>query len=230
MQNIIIAIDGFSACGKSTTAKLVAEKLGFTYIDTGAMYRAVTLYFLEHYISLDNPKEVSKALSNIHLSFQKTASSTNADMFLNGLNVEDEIRKMYISDQVSQVSALKDVRVAMVDQQQRMGKKKAIVMDGRDIGTHVFPQAELKIFMSADMEIRAGRRQQELLEKGQMVPLTEVIENIRKRDAIDTTRKESPLTKAEDAILVDTSHLTIEEQVDIVLHYATEVVTAKIKG
>ncbi|MFY8034745.1 MAG: (d)CMP kinase, partial [Flexibacteraceae bacterium] len=157
MQNIIIAIDGYSACGKSTTAKLVAEKLGFTYIDTGAMYRAVTLYFLQHYISLDNPKEVSKALSNIHLTFQKTASSTNADMFLNGLNVEDEIRKMYISDQVSQVSALKDVRVAMVDQQQRMGKKKAIVMDGRDIGTHVFPQAELKIFMSADMEIRAGR-------------------------------------------------------------------------
>jgi cytidylate kinase len=230
MQNIIIAIDGFSACGKSTTAKLVAEKLGFTYIDTGAMYRAVTLYFLQHYISLDNPKEISKALSNIHLSFQKTASSTNADMFLNGLNVEDEIRKMYISDQVSQVSALKDVRVAMVDQQQRMGKKKAIVMDGRDIGTYVFPQAELKIFMSADMEIRAGRRQQELLEKGQMVPLTDVIENIRKRDEIDTTRKESPLVQASDAVLVDTSHLTIEEQVDIVLHYATEVITAKMKG
>jgi cytidylate kinase len=230
MQNIIIAIDGFSACGKSTTAKLVAEKLGFTYIDTGAMYRAVTLYFLQHYVSLDNPKEISKALSNIHLSFQKTASSTNADMFLNGLNVEDEIRKMYISDQVSQVSALKDVRVAMVDQQQRMGKKKAIVMDGRDIGTYVFPQAELKIFMSADMEIRAGRRQQELLEKGQMVPLTDVIENIRKRDEIDTTRKESPLVQASDAVLVDTSHLTIEEQVDIVLHYATEVITAKIKG
>jgi cytidylate kinase len=230
MQNIIIAIDGFSACGKSTTAKLVAEKLGFTYIDTGAMYRAVTLYFLQHYVSLDNPKEISKALSNIHLSFQKTASSTNADMFLNGLNVEDEIRKMYISDQVSQVSALKDVRVAMVDQQQRMGKKKAIVMDGRDIGTYVFPQAELKIFMSADMEIRAGRRQQELLEKGQMVPLTDVIENIRKRDEIDTTRKESPLVQASDAVLVDTSHLTIEEQVDIVLHYATEVITAKMKG
>jgi cytidylate kinase len=230
MQNIIIAIDGYSACGKSTTAKLVAEKLGFTYIDTGAMYRAVTLYFLQHYISLDNPKEVSKALNNIHLTFQKTASSTNADMFLNGLNVEDEIRKMYISDQVSQVSALKDVRVAMVDQQQRMGKKKAIVMDGRDIGTHVFPQAELKIFMSADMEIRAGRRQQELLDKGQMVPLIEVIDNIRKRDEIDTTRKESPLVQASDAVLVDTSHLTIEEQVDIVLHYATEVVTAKMKG
>jgi cytidylate kinase len=151
-------------------------------------------------------------------------------MFLNGLNVEDEIRKMYISDQVSQVSALKDVRVAMVDQQQRMGKKKAIVMDGRDIGTYVFPQAELKIFMSADMEIRAGRRQQELLEKGQMVPLTDVIENIRKRDEIDTTRKESPLVQASDAVLVDTSHLTIEEQVDIVLHYATEVITAKMKG
>lgn len=230
MQNIIIAIDGYSACGKSTTAKLVAEKLGFTYIDTGAMYRAVTLYFLQHYISLDNPKEVSKALDNIHLTFQRIANASQADMFLNGLNVEDEIRKMYISNQVSQVSALKEVRVAMVDQQQRMGKKKAIVMDGRDIGTYVFPQAELKIFMTADMEIRAGRRQQELLEKGQMVPLTDVVENIRKRDEIDTTRKESPLVQASNAVMVDTSHLTIEEQVDIVLHYATEKITARIKG
>jgi cytidylate kinase len=230
MQNIIIAIDGYSACGKSTTAKLVAEKLGFTYIDTGAMYRAVTLYFLQHYISLDNPKEVAKALDNIHLTFQRTATSQQADMFLNGLNVEDEIRKMYISEHVSTVSALKAVRVAMVDQQQRMGKKKGIVMDGRDIGTYVFPQAELKIFMTADMEIRAGRRQQELLEKGQLVPLTDVIENIRKRDAIDTTRKESPLVQASDAVLVDTSHLTIEEQVDIVLHFVTEKITNKIKG
>lgn len=230
MQNIIIAIDGYSACGKSTTAKLVAEKLGFTYIDTGAMYRAVTLYFLQHYISLDNPKEVAKALENIHLTFQRTATSQQADMFLNGLNVEDEIRKMYISDQVSTVSALKAVRIAMVDQQQRMGKKKGIVMDGRDIGTFVFPQAELKIFMNADMEIRAGRRQQELLEKGQLVPLTDVIENIRKRDEIDTTRKESPLIQASDAVMVDTSHLTIEEQVDIVLHFVTEKITNKIKG
>jgi len=229
MHNIIIAIDGYSACGKSTTAKLVAEKLGFTYIDTGAMYRAVTLYFLDNYVSLDNPKEIERALAQIHLSFHIDAKGANhGEIFLNGLNVESEIRTMRISDNVSQVSAIKEVRIAMVAQQQRMGKKKAIVMDGRDIGTYVFPDAELKIFMTANIEIRATRRQEELLEKGQLISFDDVVRNIASRDAIDTTRKESPLVQAPDAVLIDTSHLTIEEQVEIVLHYATNRVTNQI--
>lgn len=218
-RKIVIAIDGYSACGKSTTAKEVARILGYRYIDSGAMYRAVTLYFLDNHISLSNPKEIVRALSQIHISF-KVNSKGASETYLNNLNVEKEIRKMRISEKVSPVSALKEVRVAMVDQQRRMGKERAIVMDGRDIGTVVFPNAELKFFMTADMIVRAIRRQKELLENDKLVDLDEVIENIAERDRIDTTRKESPLRKANDAIVIDTTHITIDEQVDEVVRQA----------
>lgn len=216
LRKIVIAIDGYSACGKSTTAKQVAGILGYRYIDSGAMYRAVTLYFLDHHISLTNPKEISKALDQINISF-KVNSKNVTETYLNGLNVEREIRNMRISENVSQVSTIKEVRYAMVAQQRKLGKEKGVIMDGRDIGTVVFPEAELKLFMTADVLIRAFRRQKELLAKDQLVDLDEVIDNILQRDKIDTTRKESPLRKAEDAIEIDTTHITIDEQVDEVV-------------
>lgn len=218
-KKIVIAIDGYSACGKSTTAKLVAGILGYRYIDTGAMYRAVTLYFLDHHISLTNPKEISKALNDIHVSFKVNLKNIT-ETYLNGLNVEKEIRKMRISENVSQISTIKEVRHAMVEQQRRLGKEKGVVLDGRDIGTVVFPNADLKLFMVADISLRAYRRQKELMERDQLVDLDVVIENIRKRDKIDTTRAESPLKKAVDAIEIDTTHITIDEQVDEVVRMA----------
>jgi CMP/dCMP kinase len=217
MKKIVVALDGHSSCGKSTTAKQVAKELGYAYIDTGAMYRAVTLYFLEHYIDLTNPKKVQEALSNIEVTFHRNPKNGRNEVFLNGLNVEDEIRKMYISNKVSEVSVLAPVRHAMVAEQKKMGKRRGVVMDGRDIGTAVFPDAEVKVFMTADVDTRARRRQEELLEKGQMVPYDEIVQNLKKRDHIDSTRAESPLRRAEDAHLLDTSHITIDEQVDFVL-------------
>ncbi|HAR20871.1 MAG TPA: (d)CMP kinase [Cytophagales bacterium] len=217
MHKIIIAIDGYSGCGKSTTAKLVAERLNYLYIDTGAMYRAVTLYFLENFVSLSNPKQVKRALLNIHLEFHRNEHNGINEIFLNGLNVEEEIRKMYVSEQVSQVSAISEVRHLLVEQQRKMAKKGGVVMDGRDIGTNVFPNAELKIFVTADAYLRAARRQQELLEKGQEVDLDEILQNLSERDRIDTTRKENPLIKAADAYVLDTSYVTIDEQVDYVI-------------
>lgn len=216
LRKIVIAIDGYSACGKSTTAKEVARVLGYRYIDSGAMYRAVTLYFLENHVALSNPKEILKALDAIHISFNVNTKGIS-ETYLNNLNVEKEIRRMRISDHVSPVSAIKEVRVAMVAQQRRMGKEKGIVMDGRDIGTVVFPEAELKFFMTADMLVRAFRRQLELLEKDMLVDLDDVIKNIEERDRIDTTRAESPLRKADDAVIIDTTHITIDEQVDEVI-------------
>ena len=225
LRKIVIAIDGYSACGKSSTAKLVAGILGYRYIDTGAMYRAVTLYFTEHHIALTNPKEVSRALQQINISF-KVNSKNVTETFLNGLNVEKAIRSMRISERVSEVSAIKEVRVAMVEQQRKMGKEKGVVMDGRDIGTVVFSNAELKMFMTADILVRAFRRQKELLEKDRMVDLDDVITNIVQRDQIDTTRIESPLRKANDAILLDTTYLTLDEQVDEVVRLAlTKMIT-----
>src|SRR5687768_14602855 len=162
LKKIVIAIDGYSACGKSTTAKQVASILGYRYIDTGAMYRAVTLYFLDHHVALTNPKEVARALQQINITF-KVNSKNISETYLNGLNVENDIRKMKISENVSQISAIKEVRDFLVEQQRRMGKEKAIVMDGRDIGTVVFPKADLKMFMTADILVRAFRRQKELL-------------------------------------------------------------------
>jgi len=225
VRKIVIAIDGYSACGKSTTAKAVAAVLGFRYIDTGAMYRAVTYYFLEHHVSLTNPREVSKALEQIHITFKVTARNVS-ETFLNGLNVEKAIRSMHVSEFVSQVSTLKAVRDALVEQQRRMGKERGVVMDGRDIGTVVFPHAELKLFMNAELLVRAFRRQRELLERKQMIDLDEVIDNIIQRDKIDTTRAESPLRKADDAVEIDTTYITIDEQVDEVVRMAvTKMIT-----
>jgi len=218
-KKIVIAIDGYSACGKSTTAKHVASVLGYRYIDTGAMYRAVTLYFLDQHISLTNPRDIRKALEAIHVTF-KVSSKNISEVYLNGLNVEKEIRKMRVSEFVSQVSAIKEVRAAMVEQQRRMGKEKGVVLDGRDIGTVVFPSAELKLFMTADVLVRAFRRQKELMLKDQLVDLDEVVDNILQRDKIDTTRAESPLKQATDALVIDTTHITIDEQVDEVVRLA----------
>ena len=219
LKKLVIAIDGYSACGKSTTAKQVASVLGYRYIDTGAMYRAVTLYFLDHHVALTNPREVSRALQQIQIT-SKVNSKNVSETFLNGLNVEKEIRKMRISENVSQVSTLKEVRQALVEQQRRMARDKAVVMDGRDIGTVVFPNAELKLFMTADILVRAFRRQKELLQRGQLVDLDDVIENLIHRDKIDTSRAESPLRQADDALVIDTTHITIDEQVDEVVRQA----------
>ena len=219
LSKIVIAIDGYSACGKSTTAKEVAKILGYRYIDSGAMYRAVTVYFLEHHVSLSNPKEITKALQNINISF-KVNSKGVTENYLNNLNVEKDIRRMRVSENVSPVSAIKEVRVAMVEQQRKLGREKGIVMDGRDIGTVVFPNAELKFFMTADILVRAFRRQKELLMLDRLVDLDTVIENIENRDRIDTTRAESPLRKAQDAVEIDTTHITIDEQVDEVIRLA----------
>ena len=219
MRKIIIAIDGFSACGKSTTAKEVAKIIGYRYIDSGAMYRAVTIYFLDQHIALTNPKEIVNALQKIRITFQINGNGVT-ETFLNGLNVEKKIRKMRISENVSQVSAIKEVRAAMVQQQRKLGKDKGLVMDGRDIGTVVFPEAELKLFLTADILVRAFRRQRELLEKEDLVDLDTIIANLQKRDAIDSQRKESPLVQAQDAIVIDTTHITIDEQVDEVVRLA----------
>ena len=222
MRKIVLAIDGFSACGKSSTAKEVARQLGYSYIDSGAMYRAVTLYFHQNYVKIDNPKEVANAIQNINISFNFNERKGTSETYLNGLNVEEEIRKMYVSNQVSEVSAIPDVRKNMVQQQRKLGKKKGVVMDGRDIGSNVFPGAELKIFMKADLKVRAERRQKELLEKGQLVPIPEIEENLSSRDKMDSERKENPLIIPEDAYILDTSELTLVEQVDYILQLATE--------
>ena len=224
MPKIIVAVDGYSSCGKSSTAKLVAEKLGYNYIDTGAMYRAVTLYFIQNHVSLNNPIEVADALGKIEIEFRQNAL-LKSDTYLNGLNVEDEIRKLYVADKVSEVAANKEVRYAMVRQQQKMGKRKGYVLDGRDIGTVVFPEAELKIFMTADKLVRAQRRQAELLEKGEILDLEEIVKNLEKRDLIDTTREEGPLKMAEGANVVDTTFMTLDEQVEQVVLWADTLIS-----
>lgn len=221
MKKIIVAIDGLSACGKSTTAKAIASEMNYAYIDSGAMYRAVTLYFYNNHIPITNPKEVEKALKSIDITFKLNEEGDMNDTYLNGLNVEDEIRQMYISERVSEVSAISAVRKALVTQQRKMGKSKGIIMDGRDIGTVVFPEAELKIYMTAEFYIRAERRQKELLNKEELVGLEKVMDNLNKRDRIDSTREDSPLMKAKGAIEIDTTHLTMEEQVEEILHLMT---------
>jgi cytidylate kinase len=218
-RKIVIAVDGYSACGKSSTAKAVSAILGYRYIDSGAMYRAVTLYFLDHHVALSNPKEIARALKQVDITFRINPAN-KSETYLNGLNVDKPIRTMRVSELVSQVSAIREVRIAMVEQQRRMGREKAVVMDGRDIGTVVFPQADLKIFMNADLLVRAFRRQKELLDRGQLVDLDDVMENIILRDKTDTTRAESPLKQAEDAIFLDTTNITLDEQVDEVVRLA----------
>jgi cytidylate kinase len=226
MSKIIIAVDGYSSCGKSTTAKSVAKNLGYAYIDTGAMYRAVTLFFIQNHISVSNEKQILEAIENINIEFRRSESGQNTT-FLNGLNVEDEIRKIYVADKVSEVSTIASVRKALVEKQRKMGKKKGLVMDGRDIGTVVFPEAELKVFMTADPLVRAQRRQIELMDKGEMLDIEEIMENIKKRDQIDTTRIESPLRMANDAYLIDTTYMTLDEQVDQVILLADAVISRR---
>ncbi len=217
MKKIVIAIDGFSACGKSTTAKKVAADLGYGFLDTGAMYRAVTYFLMQNEISASQTEKIVDALAKICITFQFNAEKKRNETYLNGVCVEDEIRTMFVSKNVSEVSAVTEVRRFLVAQQQEIGKAKGIVAEGRDIGTVVFPQAELKFFMTARMEVRGERRRIELLEKGENLDLAEILENLSKRDFIDSNREDSPLCKAEDAILLDTSDITIDQQVSFIL-------------
>lgn len=217
MKDIVIAIDGNSGCGKSSTAKVIAKKLKYIYIDTGAMYRAVTLFFIKHKIDLKNVLDVEEALRQIDISFEYNIESAKNETYLNGKNVETEIRQMEVSNLVSPVSEISKVRRKLVEQQRKMGDGRGVVMDGRDIGTVVFPNAELKIFMTADLQVRSERRKLELAEKGTKVDLNDVIDNLKSRDIIDSSRADSPLKKADDAHLVDTSNVTFDEQVDQIL-------------
>jgi cytidylate kinase len=222
MKKIIIAIDGYSSCGKSTLAKQLANELEYTFIDSGAMYRAITLYFLRNHINWLEKKQVQSALENISLEFIYNVKTLKADMHLNGENVEALIRDMLVSENVSDVSAIKEVREFAVAQQKKMGKQKGIVMDGRDIGTTVFPKAELKIFMTADTAVRVERRFKELFAKDPNITIEEVMNNLAMRDYIDTNREISPLRKADDAIVLDNSTITMEEQFKMAVKWAKE--------
>ena len=231
MKKIIIAIDGYSSTGKSTVAKQLAEYLGYIYVDTGAMYRAVTLYALQNEFlseNIFNKKALIDSLSNIELGFRKKDDKAKAEIFLNGINVENEIRTLYVSDFVSPVATLPEVRKKLVAIQHKMGIEKGIVMDGRDIGTVVFPNAELKIFMNANAEVRAKRRYQELLEKGEAITFEEILENVQKRDLMDTTREDSPLVKADDAIEINNSELNQEDQFNIILQLAKDRIAGRV--
>ena len=215
MKKITIAIDGYSSCGKSTMAKDLAREIGYIYIDSGAMYRAVTLYSLQKGFFTErgiDTEALKTAMPDIHISFRLNPETQRPMTFLNDTNVEDAIRSMEVSSHVSPIAALGFVREALVRQQQEMGKAKGIVMDGRDIGTVVFPDAELKIFVTATPEIRAQRRYDELKAKGQEASFDEILENVKQRDYIDQNREVSPLRKAEDALLLDNTDLSIEEQ------------------
>jgi len=221
---IIIAIDGYSACGKSTLAKDLGKKLGYGYIDTGAMYRAVTLYFLQNEIAFDDAKAIAKALSEITIEFVNVKGKNRT--ILNGNDVEEEIRKMYVSNKVSPVATISAVRRSMVLQQQQMGKKKGVILDGRDIGTVVFPAAELKLFLTASPKIRTKRRFEELKAKGQDAAFEEIKTNLLERDHIDSNRADSPLKQAEDAVVIDNSNLSKKEQLAMV----RALVKQRIKG
>lgn len=221
-KKIIITIDGWSSCGKSTLARQMASELNYVYIDSGAMYRAITLYFLRNHVDWTRPAAVEKALKNIVLEFVSNAKSGQSEIWLNGENVEYVIRDLVIAEKVSEVAAVKSVREFAVAQQQQMGRRKGIVMDGRDIGTVVFPKAELKIFMTADNAVRVERRFKELFEKNPNVSLEEVKNNLEMRDYIDSHREVSPLKKAEDAIVLDNSNLTMKQQLDIAMKWVKE--------
>jgi len=219
-NKIIIAIDGYSSCGKSTLAKALAAQLAYVFIDTGAMYRAVALYFLRNNIDFDNETQILKALEEIKLNFVYNATSLKSDMVLNGENVEAEIREMRVSEKVSEVAAIGPVRDFAVAQQQAMGEFKGIVMDGRDIGTVVFPKAELKIFVTANPAVRVERRFLELKNTNPYILKEEIEANLKHRDLMDTTRERSPLKQAEDAIVLDNTNMTREEQFNLALSWA----------
>jgi cytidylate kinase len=226
-KKITIAIDGFSSTGKSTLAKQLAKQLGYIYVDTGAMYRAVAFFTMQNQlISIDsfNKVKLVNELKNITLDFKFNNELGFAEMYLNGVNVEKAIRTIEVSGFVSKVAEVSEVRAKLVEQQQEMGKNKAIVMDGRDIGTVVFPDAELKIFMTASATTRAQRRFDELVQKGDSVSYDEVLKNVEERDYIDTHREDSPLVMAEDAVEIDNSHLTREEQFQIVLELVNAII------
>ncbi len=213
MKKIIIAIDGYSSCGKSTIAKELATALNYHYVDTGAMYRAVTLFLLQNHIDIYHPEMVAMALGDIHISFEINPSTQRQITLLNGENVENEIRiNSRVASAVSEVSSLSEVRKFLVKQQQVLGAHKGIVMDGRDIGTVVFPEAELKLFITAEPNIRAQRRLDELKTLGQTTTFEEVLANLKKRDEMDSNRADSPLLKAKDAIEIDNSYLSMDEQ------------------
>ena len=216
MKKITIAIDGYSSCGKSTMAKNLAKEIGYIYVDTGAMYRSVTLYALRHHLFLEdrtvNVEELRKEMPNIHISFKVNAKTGRPDCYLNDELVEKEIRTLEVSNHVSPIAAIAFVRKALVEQQQKMGEDKGIVMDGRDIGTTVFPNAELKIFVTADARVRAQRRYEELKEKEMPANFDDILKNVEERDYLDTHREVSPLKKADDAIILDNSNMTIQEQ------------------
>lgn len=219
-NKIIIAIDGHSSCGKSTVAKAIARKLNYTYVDSGAMYRATTLYCLRNNLienGIPLKKQLLEHLDKISIRFQFNNDKGDSETFLNGENIEEEIRQLPVSQNVSQIAKIREVRQQMVTMQREIGKNKGIVMDGRDIGTVVFPDAELKIFMTASPEVRAKRRYDELIAKGLEVSLSEIKDNIIERDKIDTGRKESPLIQADDAILLDNSKLTPSGQLEWIM-------------
>lgn len=222
MKKIVIAIDGFSSCGKSTLANELAKELNYVFVDSGAMYRAITLYFLDHQIDVNNPNEVEAALQNIKLEFIYQSDFKKSNIHLNGENVEQKIRDKNINSYVSIVAANKAVREFAIAEQQQMGLDKALVMDGRDIGTTVFPNAELKVFVTADVDVRVERRFNELQEKGLATTKEEVKNNLQERDFIDSNRDFSPLKKADDAIVLDNSQLTKDEQFQLVLKWANE--------
>ena len=230
MPKIIIAIDGYSSCGKSTVARALASRLGYAYIDSGAMYRCVTLYALQKGMIKDKvflDEEIIAILPEVHITFQFNPQSKTSDTFLNSVNVERQIRSLEVAEIVSKVSTVKAVRTHMVALQRSMGKGKGIVMDGRDIGTNVFPTAELKIFMTADMDVRISRRVDELNSKGIHVNNEEVKRNLLERDHDDTHRKENPLIKAEDAIILDNTELTKEEQLEFVVKIINDLTLTK---
>jgi len=223
-DKIIIAVDGFSSCGKSTLAKAIAKELNYKYIDTGAMYRTVTKYFLDNNIDVNNKEILHKALENIVIDFEYNSTTDNYDICLNGENIENDIRKLEIARKVSEVSTLLEVRESLVKYQQKMGEKKGLVMDGRDIGTVVFPNAGLKIFLTADPEVRAQRRFKELEAKGEDISIEEIRSNLTHRDELDTMREISPLKKADDAIEIDNTNMDQQESLEFALNLVDKVI------
>ena len=224
MKKIIITVDGWSSCGKSTMARQLAKELNYVFIDSGAMYRAITLYFLRHQVDLSDAKAIDTALNHVTLKFHFNSDNGNNEIYLNDENIEHLIRDMRVAEKVSEVAALKAVREFAVAQQQQIGANKGIVMDGRDIGTAVFPMAELKIFMTADVSVRVERRFKELVEKNPGITLEEVKSNLEARDFIDSNREISPLRKADDAIILDNSNLTPQEQLQLALDWANQII------
>jgi len=230
MRTIVIAIDGYSSTGKSTLAQQLADALGYLFVDTGAMYRAVTLYGLRKGFFTENNFNTEKliaTLPDISLEFRKNSEGI-PKMFLNGENVEEEIRTLEVSKFVSPVATLSEVRKKLVEKQRKMGEGQGLVMDGRDIGTVVFPNAQLKIFMTASAQVRAKRRYDELIKRGDTISLDEVLENVTQRDCIDTTRKDSPLKHAQDAIIIDNSEMNLEDQFHVLLQLAQDRIAGRV--